>query len=127
MEMLPNAQMVREPDGGAAYQMYRKDRVHCVAGQEHLRPFKLKENSATNRVVATCCNTPMLQNFDDSKHWVSICRRRFNGAQAPLEMKVCLGTAERSEPDSNVPTYPGYPLRFVGRLLAARLAMLIGR
>jgi hypothetical protein len=127
LESLPNAQHTREPDGGAAYQMYRKDKVQCVSGHEHLRPFKLRENSPTNRVIASCCNTPMLLNFDDAKHWVSVCRTRFNGAQEPLEMRVCVRSAASQEAGSDVPSYAGYPLRFIGRLLAARVAMLFGR
>ncbi|MES2128174.1 MAG: hypothetical protein V4463_12960 [Pseudomonadota bacterium] len=126
LEALPDAQSAREADGGMAYQLYRKDRVHCVAGEQHLRAYKLREKSATNRVVATCCKTPMLINFDDSKHWVSICRPRFKGAQAPLEMRVCTKSREADDQPSDVPSHPGYPLRFIGKLLAARLAMLLG-
>jgi hypothetical protein len=127
IEALPHAQRAREDDGGTAYQLYRKDRVRCVAGQAYLRPFKLREGSATNRVVASCCNTPMLVDFDDAKHWVSICRRRFDGAQAPLEMRTCTRTRAPGELPDDVPAYPGYPLRLIGRLLAARVAMLFGR
>lgn len=126
LEALPNAQRAREADGGMAYQVYRKDRVRCVAGQEHLRAFKLSEKSATSRVIAGCCNTPMLVNFDDGKHWVSVCRPRFDGAQAPLEMRVCTGSMPPGELQPGLPAYSGYPLRFVGRLLAARIAMLFG-
>ncbi len=127
LEALPNAQHAREPDGGVAYQVYRKDRVQCLAGEGYLRGFKLREQSATNRVMASCCNTPMLLNFDDAKHWVSVCRPRFNGSQAPLEMRVCTGAASQHDDRSGLPSYSGYPLRFIGRLLAARIAMLFGR
>lgn len=127
IEALPGATPVREPGGGTAYQVYRKDRVRCVTGREHLRPFKLRDGSATNRVVATCCNTPMYVDFDDGKHWVSMCRRRFGADQAPLDMRVCTGTRGPGELPDDVPTYRGYPLRFIGTLIAARVAMLFGR
>ncbi len=44
-----------------------------------LKGLKLKEKSATNRVVATCCNSAMVLNFDDGKPWVSVYRRRLAG------------------------------------------------
>lgn len=127
IEALPGAARAREADGGTAYQVYRKDRVRCVTGQQHLRPFKLREGSATNRVVAGCCNTPMLVDFDDAKHWVSICRRRFGEAAAPLEMRMCTRARRPGELAADLPSHPGYPPRFIGRLLLARLAMLVGR
>ena len=127
LEALPGAPPARAADGGTAYQVYRKDRVACVAGHEHLRAFKLDAKSATNRVLAGCCNTPMLLNFDDGKHWVSVCRARFDGAQAPLEMLVCTGSPPPPGLPAGVPAYSGYPLRFIGKLLAARLTMLFGR
>jgi len=126
IEALPGAQPAREADGGTAYQVYCKDRVHCVAGREHLRAFKLNEKSATNRVVAGCCNSPMLVNFDDGKHWVSLCRPRLGDAAAPLEMRVCTRDQAGALP-ADLPAYAGYPLRFIGRLLGARFAMLLGR
>lgn len=127
LEALPNARRARAADGGVAYQVYRKDRVRCVAGAQHLRAFKLREGSASNRVLATCCNSPMLINFDDAKHWVSICRPRFEGEAAPLEMRMCTRSAQPGSLPSDLPAYPGFPLRFIGRLLAAKFAMLFGR
>ena len=121
------AQSVRDAAGGVAYQVYRKDRVEYVAGRQHLRAFKLHPTSATNRVMAGCCDTPMLVDFDDAKHWVSICRPRFGADGAPLDMRVCTRAVPPGALPADVPAYPGYPLRFIGKLLAARLAMLIGR
>ncbi len=57
IEALPNATAVGEPDGGVGYVVYRKDRVRIPKGAELLRGYKLREKSATNRMVATCCNT----------------------------------------------------------------------
>ncbi len=64
IEALPHAGPVRDPDGGTAYILYRKDRIACTKGAERLKSYKLKETSATNRVVATCCNSAMFLNFD---------------------------------------------------------------
>ena len=52
IEALPNASPVRDPDGGTAYILYRKDRVKCSRGAPLLGDYKIREGSATNRVVA---------------------------------------------------------------------------
>src|SRR3974390_1858249 len=65
IEALPGAPPVQAPDGGTAYIVYRKDRVQTIKGANLLKALKLKPASATNRVIASCCNAPMLLNFDD--------------------------------------------------------------
>jgi hypothetical protein len=128
IEALPNAHPVQDPDGGTAYVLYRKDRVKCSRGALLLKGHKIREKSATNRVVATCCNSAMLLNFDDGKHWVDVYRVRFRGDVPPLQMRVCTRfKPEGGDVPSDVPGYSGYPLRFVARLLAARIAMLLRR
>src|SRR5258706_8236695 len=64
IEALPNAGDIRDPDGGTAYILYRKDRIECSKGVQLLKSYKLKETSVTNRVVASCCNSAMFMNFD---------------------------------------------------------------
>jgi hypothetical protein len=59
IEALAKASPVQDADGGTAYLLYRKDRLDCVKGAPLLKGLKLKETSATNRVVATCCNSAM--------------------------------------------------------------------
>jgi hypothetical protein len=128
IEALPNARPVRDPDGGTAYIVYRKDRVKCSKGAPLLRSHKIGEKSATNRVVASCCNSAMLLNFDDGKHWVDVYRARVRGDIPPLQMRVC---AKFKPENINVPSdvrgYAGYPLKFLAKLLAARIAMLLHR
>src|SRR5271165_6291620 len=89
IEALPNARPVREADGGTAYIVFRKDRFGCTAGAPLLKPYKISESSATSRVVATCCNSPMFLGFDDARHWVSAYRGRFHGDAPPLQMRIC--------------------------------------
>lgn len=127
LEAMAAAPKLTEPDGGTAMIVHRKDRVRCVAGQEHLQAHKLKPKSPTRRMVATCCNSAMLLTFDDIRHWVDVYRVRADGALPPLEM--CLSTRFKtteanSHPD--LPAYPGYPLRLLRKLLAARIAMMFG-
>lgn len=128
IEALPNAGAVRDADGGTAYVLYRKDRIACTKGSELLRNYKLRENSVTNRVVATCCNSAMFVNFDRGPHWVSAYRARFDGDLPPLQYRICTKfKPEASVIPNDVPGYRGYPPGLLLRLLAARVAMLLGR
>ncbi len=128
IEALPNAGKVRDPDGGTAYILYRKDRIACSRGAELLRRYKLKESSVTNRVVAGCCNSAVFVNFDKGPHWVSAYRARFHGDLPPLQLRICT----KSKPDGlvlpdDVPSHRGYPPGMMLKLLASRVAMLLGR
>jgi hypothetical protein len=128
IEALPGAGAVRDPDGGTAYILYRKDRIECSKGADLLRRYKLKETSITNRVVAACCNSALFMNFDRGPHWVSAYRARFAGDLPPLQARICT----KSKPDGVVlpddaPSYRGYPPGLLVKLLASRVAMALGR
>src|SRR5882757_570885 len=56
IEALSNAGLVRNPDGGTAYILYRRDRIRCSKGASLLKSYKIRQSSVTNRVVATCCS-----------------------------------------------------------------------
>src|SRR5258708_10182510 len=88
IEALPNASPVADPDGGTAYVLFPKDRLKCLKGAPLLRNHKIKEKSPTNRVVATCCNSAMMINFDDGKPWVSAHRPRFQRNAPPFHIRV---------------------------------------
>lgn len=83
IEALPGAGAVSDPDGGTAYILYRKDRIACSKGAALLKSCKLRPESATNRVVATCCQSAMFMNFDKGPFWVSAYRARFRGDLRP--------------------------------------------
>jgi hypothetical protein len=124
IEALPNAPLVKDRDGGTSYIIYRKDRVECSSGQEYLQTYKLNPDSATKRMVASCCHSALFLGFDDSKHWVDIYRSRVEGEAPAPELRLC--TRFKPLPDDGptpIPGYPGYPLRFIARLLVARIAM----
>jgi hypothetical protein len=126
IEALPNARTVRESDGGVGYLPYRKDRVRIAKGAEHLRAFKIRSNSATSRMVAHCCNSAVVLSFEDSKHWANVFRTSVIGTLPPLEMRICTRYRQGSAPDTTVPAFSGYPLRLLGKFLAAKIAMLVG-
>ena len=122
-EELRAAPPLLEPDAGTAAVLYRKDRVRCVHGQEHLKEYRLKPGSPTRRFVATCCNSAMFLDFTRG-HWLSMYRRRFATDAPKIEMRVMT----RDRPASavladDVPNSRGYSGRFMMRLLAARIAM----
>jgi hypothetical protein len=128
IEALPNAPAVRDGDGGTAYILYRRDRFECASGADLLKPYKLKDRSPTNRVVATCCNTAMFVNFDRGPFWVSAYRTRFHGDLPPLQARICT----KSKPEGvvladDVPSYRSYPPGLIVKLLASRIAMALGR
>jgi hypothetical protein len=128
IEDLPNAGAVRDPDGGTAFILYRKDRIACSRGAELLKSYKLKDTSATNRVVATCCNSAMFMNFDKGPHWVSAYRSRFQGERPPLQYRICTKSkADGVVLPHDVPSHKSYPPGLMLRLLASRVAMLLGR
>ena len=128
IEALAGAPAVLDPDGGSAFVLFRKDRVRCSRGAPLLKADKISEKSATNRVFATCCNSAMVLNFDDSRHWVSMYRARFRGELPPLQMRVCTKFRPASgDLPHDVPSYARFPLRFIAKLVGARLAMLFQR
>ena len=88
IEALPNAPCVLDPSGGADFLLFRKDRMSPTKGVELLRGLKLTPKSATIRYVATCCNAMMYLGFDNSKHWVSMNRDRFQGEAPALRMRI---------------------------------------
>lgn len=125
---LLNAPPVQEPDGGTEYVLYRKDRVKCLKGAHLLQGYKLTKESATNRIVATCCNSGMYLSFDRGPHWLSLYRARLQGDVPPLEM--CIQTRfkpENVDISSDIPSYPAIPVKLLGKLVASRIAMLVQR
>jgi hypothetical protein len=122
-EQLASAQSVLNPDGGTDYVLYRKDRVQCVTGQEYLEEHRLKLDSPTRRVIATCCNSAMFLDFTKG-HWLTIYRNRFP-ADAPLpEMRLM--TKDRRDGiklADDLPNYDGHSGKFMLRLVAAWIAM----
>lgn len=124
IESLPNAPAVLGPDKGTEYVLIRKDRVAVERGESLLRAEKLVATSPTNRMVATCCNSAMFLRFDRGPHWVSVYRSRVKDPP-PIEMRLNTKFAPDATaiPD-DVPRPAGFPFAFVGRLIAARVAML---
>lgn len=71
IEALPGAPRVLDVHGATPFVLWRKDRVQVLAGAGHLAGFRLAPGSATRRVLAACCNTPLFLEFQ-SGHWLSL-------------------------------------------------------
>jgi hypothetical protein len=122
-EQLASAPRVLDSDSGTGMILYRKDRVRCVTGQQHLQERRLKPDSPTRRVIATCCNSAMFLDFTKG-HWLSMYRSRFPADAPPLEMRVM--TDERRSGVTladDMPNYGGRSGKFMVKLIAAWIAM----
>jgi hypothetical protein len=127
IERLSSAPKVLDCDGGTSYLLYRKDRISCAKGSEHLREFKLTSASPTRRMVATCCNSAMLLEFAKG-HWLTMYRSRFPGDAPPIEMRVMTRDRPQNERLSDgVPSYRTRNGKFMWKLLTTKIAMLFGR
>ena len=123
LEQLASAPLLRDSDGGTSAILYRKDRVRCLAGGECLQEHRLKPDSPTRRVFASCCNSAMFLDFTKG-HWLSIYRSRVSSGAPPLEMRVM--TRERRpgvEFADGLPDYAGHSPKFMWKLIAAWIAM----
>ncbi len=127
IEALPGAPRILDAGGGTPYLLYRKDRIACTKGEHLLEGHKLRPESATRRMVATCCNSAMLVHLDDILHWTPVYRDRFVGDAPPLEMRVNTRfKPEGAELPDDLPSYATFPLRFATKLISARVGMLFG-
>ncbi|MBB4122141.1 hypothetical protein GGR30_002070 [Martelella radicis] len=124
MEALPGAPRLREVSGGTRMEVYRKDRVRCIKGAEHLRAFRLNDKTRTRRAVAICCNTPVLLDVTVG-HWVDLYGVLWpEGALPPLQLRTMAGTLD--DPSSlpeDVPNLKTYSAAFFFRLMASWAAM----
>lgn len=89
--------------------------------------YKLTDESSTSRSVATCCDSPILLDFEKG-HWLSIYRTALQGDLPPLQMRVHMKSKPGgSDLPNDVPGYSTYSLKFMAKLFAAWIAMLLRR
>src|SRR5580698_5032873 len=117
LAQLASAPPVLASDGGTEIVLCRKDRVRCVSGAGHLEEHRLKPDSPTRRLVATCCNSAMFLDFTKG-HWLSMYRCRFPADAPEIEMRVMTRDRRASVAlADDVPNYRGYSGRFMLKLL----------
>lgn len=124
---LPGAAPVLDGNRTTRFVLYRKDRVRCLRGAEHLREHRLTPDSKTRRVVAVCCNTPLFLDFTQG-HWLSVYGQLWSaGNLPPLELRTMVRDAPAGVTlPGNVPNLKSHGLRFFVRLIGAWAAMGFG-
>jgi hypothetical protein len=119
---------VADADGGTALSLFRLDRFSHAKGAELLVPHRLREDSPTSRMVASCCNSAMYLAFADTRFWVSVMNNRIVGERPRIESRLAVEFRDPTLPwPDEVPRYTGYPKRYLFRLLGQWIAMKLGR
>jgi hypothetical protein len=112
------------PNGGTHCVLYRKDRIAFGKGLDLLTAYRLKPDSPTRRVVASCCNTPVFLEFQHG-HWLSLYSSLWlEGTLPPPELRTMI--SDRSglpELDRDIPAGKLQTAGFYARLLGAWIAM----
>ena len=111
------------PQATTPYVMVRKDRIAFDDGVR-LSHLRLTPDSATRRVVAACCGTPLFLEFEKG-HWLSIYSRLWPAEARP---RPTLRTMTRDLPEGVTPPDDMTNARahtpgFMARLLWAWVAM----
>lgn len=127
IEALPDAAAVADPDGGTALSLFHRRRFAVVRGADHLAPHRLRDESPTYRMVATCCNSALYLGFDRGPFWVSTLRNRFVGELPPIEFRhmTRYRTSTLPYPD-DAPRSSGFAPRFIARTIGVWLRSLVG-
>ncbi|SDF97868.1 Uncharacterized conserved protein [Celeribacter baekdonensis] len=124
MQTLADAPQTLTDYGTTPFVMYRKDRVHFLAGREGLKSFRLSPEHSTRRVIASCCNTPVYLEFKGG-HWLSL----YGGLWPEKTMPPpTMRTMASDLPDSvslpnDIPNAKKQSLVFFAKLFGAWVAM----
>lgn len=104
--------------------MYRKDRVRVLSGAKSLASFRLTPNSSSERIIATCCNTPVYLDFKHG-HWFSLYGTLWpDGALPPPEMRTMASNLpEGAHLPDDIPNAKKQSLGFFAKLFGAWVAM----
>ena len=123
-EQAPGAPAVLNAQGGVDYTLFRKDRVALTRGKDRLAEHRLTAKSPTRRMVATCCNTPMVLDFT-SGHWLTFYRDRLGDGAPAIEAAMMTKDRPAAAPPlpAGVPASAAMPPRVLFRLLTAWAAM----
>ncbi len=123
----PGAPAVVDADGGTDLVLCRKDRVGRFSGGDMLAEHRLKPDSPTRRIVATCCNTPMFLDFTKG-HWLSVYAGRLSGPVPPVDVRIMTSDRVTQTPlPADAPSYPKHAGGSILKLLATWAAMGFSR
>lgn len=124
LQVLDGAPDILDHNSATRFVIYRKDKVEFHSGHNKLREHHLEEDSSTRRVIASCCNTPVLLDFS-AGHWFSLYGLLWPEENLP---KLEIRTMTRSKPrgvelPDNVPNPKTHNFSFFIRLFRAWVAM----
>ncbi|WP_421950707.1 GFA family protein [Pelagibacterium sp.] len=121
---LPLARPMLAANGGTPFVMYRKDRVVFDKGLDLLAAYRLKPESPTRRVLASCCNTPIFLEFQNG-HWISFYTSLWpEGSLPPPRIRTVVSDRQGMPPlDDDIPAGKLQTAGFYARLLGAWIAM----
>ncbi|SKA38203.1 Uncharacterized conserved protein [Enhydrobacter aerosaccus] len=117
-----------DADCGTEFMVFRRDRIACIRGADHLQAMRLRDATKTRRMIAGCCATPMYLTFDDRRPWISAFRAAFGADAPPVQLRICTRFRQSREMATDgLPNHPGYPASMILRVLAAWPLMLFSR
>ncbi|MBB3045903.1 hypothetical protein FHR99_000139 [Litorivivens lipolytica] len=121
---LPGAKNILTSYGATGCAEYRKDCVRFISGAKYLREFRLTARSGTRRVIASCCNTPVLLELKGA-HWLSIYLHLWkNGSRPVVKLRTMTGDLDdASILPSDVQNLKTHSLLFYVKLLGAWIKM----
>ena len=123
-ERLPGGEPLLDKHGASRLVLYRKDRLECLSGEERLKEHRLRPESPTRRVVATCCNSAMFLDFTKG-HWVDIYGQRWlPGAMPQPELRtMTMDLPEGTSLPADVLNARRQSFAFFTKLIGAWIAM----
>lgn len=124
LQTLPGARPVVDAHGATRFVLYRKDRTRFRQGTAQLKAFRLTPESKTQRVVATCCNTPIFLELSNG-HWLSLYGGLWpEGTLPPLQIRTMTSDLPAGSPlpDDSLNSQR-HTLTFFAKLLGAWVAM----
>lgn len=121
---LPGASAILDEKGATPFVMHRKDRVRILSGNDVLKAYRLSPAAKTRRLVAICCNTPVLLEFEGG-HWFSLYGHLWpEGTLPALEFRTMTSDLDDpSELPDDVPNLRQHSLAFYRRLFGAWVRM----
>ena len=99
----------------------RRNRIdqHIPLEEGRLSEHRLRRESPTRRMLAACCNTPILLDFTKG-HWLSFYRGCLPEQVPPLEMRVMVKDKPAAVmPPNDLPIYPSHSGKFMWKLLSS--------
>lgn len=124
VDALPGGKSGCTPEGATDSTLFRRDHVRCVRGQEHLEALKLRPDSPTTRMLATCCNSLVGNYFNN--WWPHVALRTFCADAPTVTPSFRIFTkfaTDKSRIPNDLPHYATFPVTFGLRLVGMALQL----